>query len=308
MAFVPLATLANLRPLATSGYAIVCAPNVANGLALSVGHMVGLDALGCALMLILTQSLCGGRTPRLTGCLKKRPQDGETMKIVAVALFCTLALPAQAASITVDRTHSPPVVFIDGDLEQKDSYAFTALTEGMEKALVKLRSVGGRIYPALQIGNEIRRRGFDTSVIGYCNSACALIWAGGSNKHLPQNAKLGFHQPREDDGKVSTSGIAVVASYMARLGYSDAAIRFALAAPPNSMKWVGTAERGMMGVNKTGYFNPSPRLVKEIKVLSVRKADEIRTEAAKQVFQQPVPTVTISHPIAKPELAPWPAQ
>ena len=165
------------------------------------------------------------------------------MRSIALAMLLgSLALPCAAANITVYRDQSPPVVFIDGTLEFQDAWIFKDNTEGLAKAVVKLRSRGGQISAAIAMGTRIHRLQFETEVWQTCQSACGLIWLAGVKRYLPPGTSLGFHQPRDvNTGGVSISSVARIGAYLGQLGLSDQAITFTVSAPPNEMKWITSA-------------------------------------------------------------------
>lgn len=166
-----------------------------------------------------------------------------------VALVATLsAAPAGAATIEARGDLEPPVITIDGIVEPKDLAAFLDKARGLRQAVVRLRSVGGSILPAMAIGRELKQLGFSTEVRDYCNSACSLIWIAGSTRYLPPGSHLGFHQPREQNHTVSIPGVAQEAAYLARLGLTDAAITWAVSAPPTDLRWLTYEDARRLGI------------------------------------------------------------
>ena len=155
-----------------------------------------------------------------------------------VTVLLTAASPLRAATIEVHGEFEPPVITLDGIVEPKDLAAFQDKARGLSQAVVRLRSIGGSILPAMAIGRELRQLGFSTEVREYCNSACSLIWMAGATRYLPPGSRLGFHQPREMNHAVSISGVAQEAAYLARLGVTDAAITWAVSAAPTDLRWL----------------------------------------------------------------------
>src|SRR5262245_64998939 len=106
--------------------------------------------------------------------------------VLAVALTST----AGAATITVHDPDSHGRVFVDlvGKIEQGDAETFQAKTakvlpanSGRPKMIVTLVSPGGNTFPAMRIGELIRRHAMSTFVPGdrACTSACAVRWLAG---------------------------------------------------------------------------------------------------------------------------------
>src|SRR5467141_205086 len=150
-----------------------------------------------------------------------------------LAVLLTTSAPCMAVEISVHTDRPVPLVVIDGVIDAATYDTFLAKTKGLDKAVVRLRSRGGRINPAMAIGRVIRQRQWSTEAFQLCESACALVWLGGAERYLPGGGKLGFHQPREEDGSVSITGVAMEAAYLRELGFPDATVAFAVSASPS---------------------------------------------------------------------------
>src|SRR5215471_18038085 len=109
--------------------------------------------------------------------------------VILTALLSSLAWPCHAASIEVNQGR----VTIDGDIGPKDFEVFKAKAGVLSQAIVVLRSNGGKVLPAIQIGEMVRMKGFATQVDEYCLSACALLWLGGAQPYMAATAQIGFH-------------------------------------------------------------------------------------------------------------------
>jgi hypothetical protein len=174
-----------------------------------------------------------------------------SIRTVVLAALLASASPCAGASIELYRDQQPPVIFIDGTLEPKDLDGFLARTQGLKEAIVRLKSVGGSILPAMAIGREVRKLGFSTEVTEYCHSACSLIWMAGNRRYFPPGSRVGFHQPIDRNRAASIYGVALEASYLARLGFSDAAITYALSAAPSSLRWLTIEDAQRLGIAVT---------------------------------------------------------
>ena len=73
------------------------------------------------------------------------------MRTILAVLLATSA-PCMAAEISVRTDRPVPLVVIDGVIDAATYDTFLAKTKGLDKALVRLRSRGGRINPAMAIG------------------------------------------------------------------------------------------------------------------------------------------------------------
>ncbi|HEV2676892.1 MAG TPA: hypothetical protein VGV37_20360 [Aliidongia sp.] len=72
-------------------------------------------------------------------------------------------------------------------------------TSGVRTVL--LNSRGGRTAIALDIEEQIRANGINTSVRGQCISSCALIFMGGREREFYRTASLGFTGLLDDDNR-----------------------------------------------------------------------------------------------------------
>ncbi len=170
------------------------------------------------------------------------------IRIVVLAALVANSSPSAGANIELYLDQQPPVIFIDGTLEPKDFDGFLAKSHGLKEAVVRLKSVGGSILPAMAIGREVRKLGLSTEVMEYCNSACSLIWMAGNRRYFPPGSRIGFHQPIDRNKTPSIYGIALEASYLARLGFSDEAITYAVSAAPSSLRWLTAEDAQRIGI------------------------------------------------------------
>jgi hypothetical protein len=159
------------------------------------------------------------------------------------------ALPGYAAQLEVyDGKPEAPVIGINGEIEEADVDRFRGLAATRNNALVLLRSSGGKMAPAIRIGEMIRAKGFNTIVKDYCMSACALIWLAGSKRVMTSGAHIGLHQAYSIAGQADGMGNAILGSYLTRLGLGYAAIAYATQASPNDMKWLTVDDAKRVGI------------------------------------------------------------
>jgi uncharacterized protein YecT (DUF1311 family) len=160
-----------------------------------------------------------------------------------VMMFFALTFSAAAAEIELfDTGQAAKMIFINGPIAQGDSDRFYEISEDLQRALIVLRSSGGIISEALQIGAEIKLRGFATYVPPgiRCMSACALIWISGERRRLSDGSVVGFHAAyvKDTTGRPRETGMgnAEVGSFLTHLGLPVEAIRFVTAAAPSDFK------------------------------------------------------------------------
>jgi hypothetical protein len=107
------------------------------------------------------------------------PQVLMMREILAISFLAVV--PSYAAQIEVyDGKPELPVIGINGDIEAADADRFQELSSTRNNAVVLLRSAGGKMAPAIRIGEMIKAKGYTTIVKDYCASSCALIWLAGS--------------------------------------------------------------------------------------------------------------------------------
>jgi hypothetical protein len=168
---------------------------------------------------------------------------------ILAALLLTIALPSYAAQIEVyENMGKLPVIGIFGNIEGNDADRFQELSSTLNNAIVLLKSGGGKIAPAMQIGEAVRAKGYTTVVKDVCASSCALIWLAGSKRFMTPTAHIGLHQAYNSTGQADGLGNAILGSYLTRLGLSYSAIAYATAAGPQDVKWLTVDDAKRVGI------------------------------------------------------------
>ncbi len=173
---------------------------------------------------------------------------------ISMSAFSAL-LRDQSEAASIRHLSSPEgvhVIEITGTIEPGDGQKFAniALTAG--DAIVVLSSDGGTLSDSLDIGRAIRIKKFATYIPDHssCVSGCALIWLAGTSRYMSSSAKVGFHAAySRTSGEITSSGNAVVGSYLNSLGLTDNAIYFLTAAAPTGMLWLTPAQAEKLGIN-----------------------------------------------------------
>lgn len=161
--------------------------------------------------------------------------------VVLAATAAAVTMPARAAEIVV----GSGTIIISGDIVASDFDQFKTKASPLSgKQIVVLISDGGSVLSALQIGEFIRLRGWETAVPSYCYSACALIWLAGSTRTMNSTAKIGLHAASVG-GKEAGMGNALVGTYLNRLSHGYDVVAFATVAGPdkNNLMTPKIAER-----------------------------------------------------------------
>jgi hypothetical protein len=141
-----------------------------------------------------------------------------------------------------------------GDLNKFKRYA-DPLTG---KVVISLTSTGGDLLEALGIGEYIAKHHWETYVIDYCLSSCALIWIAGTLRTMHSNAKIGFHLATLNGAeKGAAAGNALIGSYMTNLGLSYSAILWALGGEAEGMNYLTPAIAKRYDID-IQVFGPAP--------------------------------------------------
>jgi hypothetical protein len=163
---------------------------------------------------------------------------------VLAALLLTAGLPVYAAEITAGGT----AITLNGLIGSDDAETFKVKAQLFPgKATAILNSPGGNLLAALAIGEFIRLRGWSTYVSDECDSACALIWLGGTQRLMTSDAKIGFHAASVN-GQQTGSGNAVLGAYLKRIGLSDEAVIYATQAGPDNIIYLTPSEAKRVGI------------------------------------------------------------
>jgi hypothetical protein len=189
---------------------------------------------------------------------------------VMAGVFYFLAFnECRSAEIKLLPVDSGHVILVSGRIVQGDSQRFANTALATNDALVVLLSEGGALMESLNIGRAIRIKGFTTYVPDHaeCASACALIWLAGVKHVMSSTARVGFHAAYIDESgvkAVTSSGNALVGSYLNTLGLPDKAILYLTAAAPDSVLWLTPTKATEMGISVAVYDtetapNPSPQ-------------------------------------------------
>lgn len=128
-----------------------------------------------------------------------------------------------------------------------------AVAERPSARVVLLDSPGGRVEMALELAQEIEKRGMSTAVphgMG-CYSACAYVFFAG-REHVVEG-RLGVHQISAD-GKGDLAGtvayFGTVHAELKRLDVPDGVIKAMLKTPPSDIYVFSDAEIAEMKINR----------------------------------------------------------
>jgi hypothetical protein len=190
----------------------------------------------------------------------------KPLVIAALSIATLMPMGASAAKIEAlpctdaAKEEGCFALIVGGKIEPKDDEKFAQEIQKkqIKKALVVLNSPGGNLLASLQIGREIKKRGYSTVVPNdmLCTSSCGMIWLAGYNRYYRDRSHIGFHAaytPTKRGGQVTGAGNALVGAYYADLGLSDKAILYLTSAPPNQMFWLSIKAATELGLNPVNF-------------------------------------------------------
>jgi hypothetical protein len=175
--------------------------------------------------------------------------------LFALATSCALtANDVQAIDIRVVTQQSgrnPAIIMVTGPFNTADGDRFGIVTSEIQNAVVFFESTGGNALAGTIMGWHIRKKGFQTAVAnnGYCASACALAWLGGTSRFLGKGARIGFHSAAMDGARSDYTNALVGDYLMSLLGYSSDTVHYITKADPQSMTWLTEQDAKEYGID-----------------------------------------------------------
>jgi hypothetical protein len=214
---------------------------------------------------------------------------GSLLRLVALATILLTACACYAANITATPlgSNEEALVTVVGSLDQSDIDHFRTVTSSLSKAIVAFESPGGSLLAGIEIGTQIRLKGFATLVSNgsICASACGIAWLGGVKRLMGPTAKVGFHAAYvvKDGVQTETSaGNALAGAYFNRIGLPDRAIIYLTQAAPEDIKFLNFSEAAALGIDVESFTSPVPT-----RAATSSPHEEPRSE---QGVRQPEPT------------------
>lgn len=107
------------------------------------------------------------------------------------------------------KNQSDCFLLIDGNINQALKTTFAKAKKSLKRQsclekMVMIKSHGGDLQVAMDLGKQIRSEKWNSDMHGYCESACALVYIGGVkrfahlNSQIVENTNLGVHQPSSE--------------------------------------------------------------------------------------------------------------
>ena len=119
------------------------------------------------------------------------------------------AFSYQGGQVSVIKNQFDCFLLIDGDINQALKTTFAKAKKNLKRQsclekMVMIKSHGGDLQVAMDLGKQIRSEKWNSDMHGYCESACVFIYIGGikryahQNSQVVRNTELGVHQPASE--------------------------------------------------------------------------------------------------------------
>lgn len=163
--------------------------------------------------------------------------------ILATSLACSSALAAEPTIQAVTFKHqdgraAPAEIYIDGEITPSLPRQLVAslANNRIERGTIYLNSIGGDLQAGLELGEFIRKTGFNTAIgrrgdaygrptPGSCQSACLMTFAGGVYRFAEPRTFFGIHRfyarsAGAEDLALGQVISAAITGYLLRMGVS----------------------------------------------------------------------------------------
>lgn len=163
--------------------------------------------------------------------------------VLAISVACSSALAAEPTIQAVTFKHpdgrtAPAEIYIDGEITPTlPRQLVTALAgNSIERGTIYLNSIGGDLQAGLELGEFIRKAGFNTAIgkrgnaygkpsSGSCQSACLMTFAGGVYRFAEPRTFFGIHRfyarsAGSEDLALGQVISAAITGYLLRMGVS----------------------------------------------------------------------------------------
>ena len=169
-----------------------------------------------------------------------------------LAALISLGLNALTPSLTQAASgHEPARLVLSGVIGPGAFLRFRAELDRTNPQVVIVDGPGGRVFEAVLIGTEIKRRGLATVVPRNrsCASACTIVFLSGRTRSLQSGASLGLHAAADGGTTADPAGTQLMYGYLSRVGVSKQMAREMAAVPPDQVKWLTASQQRALGVS-----------------------------------------------------------
>ena len=163
-------------------------------------------------------------------------------------------------------------------VDTPDAFERFAKTLKTERLWVVFNSPGGKVIPALQLGELIRKHGFNSDVAltvfrghgkdklvpGFCMSACGYAFLGGVKREIQEGSLLGYHEIYRDpsvkldeatNARIIKAINGYIMIYLGKMGVHHGLLKMASKEKPDE------------------YYEPDADELIEFRIVTGRKSD-----------------------------------
>ena len=187
------------------------------------------------------------------------------MKFWLIVASCVVALWAPERVLAEGQWIAAPemnALLFDGPVGPGSATAFKAmLEEHPESKVVAFNSPGGLVVPALEIADEIHKRGISTVIMegNTCFSACAFMFMAGSTRNAV--GQLGVHQiSGTDDSSVTQLAVAQIYDSLLSFGTDQRFLNIMFQTASEDMYIFSQSELDELAINRTAQTAVQPAL------------------------------------------------
>lgn len=173
-----------------------------------------------------------------------------TVASCVVAFLAPVRVQAEGQWIAAQEMNA---LLFDGPVGPGSATAFKAmLDKHPESRVVAFNSPGGLVVPALEIADEIHRRGISTVILegNICFSACAFMFMAGGTRYAV--GQLGVHQiSGTDDSSVTQLVVARIYDSLLTFGTDQAFLNAMFQTASEDMYIFSSMELEELSINRT---------------------------------------------------------
>ncbi len=190
------------------------------------------------------------RANDLTRAAAARPAERPQFYALARRACAELAELTGAASGLVRFSDDGRVdktwLVVDGQIDEGFADKVIARLRAERAVGLVINSPGGSLYEARRLGRWLRENGLPVGVDKLCTSACVDVLAGGIERYVTANVRLGIHQSKVPPHMSSHEGgqlsVVSAALYLREMGIDESVALAAAAVPNDKMYWISLGE------------------------------------------------------------------
>jgi hypothetical protein len=167
-----------------------------------------------------------------------------------ILFFCLIPFIAGAASIRVQSgggSGGSTIIIFDGEIQQGDAQRFRALVAARSIQGIIIRSSGGLISEALDVGRVVADMRIPVQAQNICASACTLILLSSPNRLMTRDTRIGFHSAATASGEAHSATVSLSRIYR-DLGVPNEVLGGLVTHRPSEMYWITDRQSNIMEI------------------------------------------------------------